>query len=180
MNVVELFSHYAELDWLSKVRQRHGVVLPEYPQVEIAMLPAAPATSVEVRLVIWGLWVGIRDIINKNEFHEAEFEVFWDNVVVAYLYFTKPMEIQIASSNQTLGPDGTLTLWSPRNETTAEVLNTSSSTQRSSDALDEGQFTWKPLFPPQAKTLTVVEVFLTVIVRVFGLHISFFEPTSES
>ena len=81
MNVVELLAQYAELDWLSRVRLRHGVVLPAYPQVEIAVLPAAPATSVEVRLIIWGIWVGIRDIITRNNYHEAEFEVF-----VSYLF----------------------------------------------------------------------------------------------
>lgn len=163
MNVVELLAHYAELDWLSKVRQRHGVVLPEYPQVEIAILPAAPATSVEVRLVIWGIWVGIRDIVNKNEFHEAECEVFWDREVVAYIYFTKPMDLQDTSSNQTLGLDETLTLLSPLNETTGGTVDTSNSTQISSDALNEGQFSWKPLFPPTSQTLTVIEVFLTVM-----------------
>ena len=163
MNVVELFSQYAELDWLSKAKLRHGVVLPAYPQVEIAMLPAAPATSVEVRFVIWGLWVGIRHIIGENSFHEAEFELFWDHVVVAYIYLTLPMDLQTANSNQTLGPDGTLTLWSPPNETTVGVPNTSNSTQNSSDALNEGHFGFHPLFPPHAETLTVVEVFLTVI-----------------
>lgn len=163
MNVVELLSQYAELNWRSKVRRRHGVVLPSYPQVEIAVLPAAPATSVEVRLVIWGIWVGIRDIINKNSFHEVEFELFWESEVAAYIYLTKPMDLQVTGRNQTLGPDETLTLLSPLNETTGDMLNTSNSTQKSSDDLNEGQFSWFPYFTPEAKTLTVIEVFLTVM-----------------
>ncbi|CAD6592679.1 MAG: hypothetical protein ASARMPREDX12_006349 [Alectoria sarmentosa] len=163
MNVVELLAQYAELDWLSRVRLRHGVVLPAYPQVEIAILPAAPATSVEVRLIIWGIWVGIRDIIIRNNFHEAEFEVFWDREVVAFIYFTKPTNLPATSSNWTPDSDEILTLLSPLNDTTGGILEVSGSTRNSSDALNEGQFDWHPLFPPSSRKLTVVEVFLTVM-----------------
>lgn len=163
MNVVELLAQYAELDWLSKIRQRHGVVLPSYPQVEIAVLPAAPATSVEVRLVIWGIWVGVRDIIARSNYHEAEFEVFWERKLVAYIYFTKPMDLQVTGSNGTLGPDEPLTLLPSPNEITGGILDISNSTQSTSGALNEGQFMWAPVVPPGAKVLTVVEVFLTVM-----------------
>lgn len=176
MNVVELLAQYAELDWLSKVRQRHGVVLPAYPQVEIAVLPAAPANSVEVRLVVWGIWVGIRDIVTRNSFHEAEFDVLWDREVVAYIYFTKPMDLQVTSSNGSLGTDEPLTLLPSPNETTGGILVNANSTESSSDALNEGRFNWRPLFPPEAKTLTVVEVFLTVMA---GLKNAAPHPASE-
>ncbi|KAL9136898.1 MAG: hypothetical protein Q9175_001904 [Cornicularia normoerica] len=176
MNVVELLAHYAELEWLSNVRERHGVVLPSYPQVEIAILPAAPATSVEVRLAIWGIWVGMRDIITRNQYHEAEFEVLWEGAVVAYIYFTKPMDLPFTSSNETLGTDEPLTLLPSPNGTIAGILDTSNSTETSSDALIEGRFSWKPLFTPEAKTLTVVEVFLTVMA---GLKNAAPHPASE-
>ena len=179
MNVVELLAQYAELDWLSKVRQRHGIVLPEYPQVEIAVLPAAPATSVEVRLIVWGIWVGIRDIVERNLFQEAEFEVFWEGKVVAYISITRPMgpmDAQVTGSNRTLGTNESLTLLSSPNEAANDILDTSISTENSSDALNEGRFTWKPFFPPQAKTLTVVEVFLTVMA---GLKNAAPHPASE-
>lgn len=176
MNVVELLARYAELDWLSKVGQRHGIVLPEYPQVEIAVLPAAPATSVEVRLIFWGIWVGIRDIVGRNMFQEAEFEVSWEGKVVAYISITKPMDLQVTGSNRTLGANESLTLLSSPNEAASTILDTSNSTENSSDALDEGRFTWKPFFPPQANTLTIVEVFLTVMA---GLKNAAPHPASE-
>ena len=176
MNVVELLAQYAELDWLSKVKRRHGIVLPEYPQVEIAVLPAAPATSIEVRLVVWGIWVGIRDIVGRNMFQEAEFELFWENKVVAYISFTQPMDPQVTGSNRTLGTNESLTLLSNPNQAASEILDTSNSTEDSSDALNDGRFTWKPLFPPHPKTLTVVEVFLTVLA---GLKNAAPHPASE-
>ena len=152
------------------------MVLPEYPQVEIAVLPAAPATSVEVRIVIWGIWVGIRDIVIRNRFQEAEFELFWEGKVVAYISFTQPMDPQVVGSNRTLGTNESLTLFSNPNEAASDILDASNSTGNSSGALNEGRFTWKPFFPPNAKTLTVVEVFLTVLA---GLKNAAPHPASE-
>ena len=163
MNIVELLADYAELDWLSRVRQRHGVVLPSYPQVEFAVIPSAPATSVEVRFVVWGLWVGIRDIISQNRFVEAEFELYWEEKLVAFIYITKPMDLGPSSSNETLGTDGPWTLLPPSNEPAAVTLDDPNSTTNLSDTLTEERFSWKPSFGHQAKTLTIFEVFLTVI-----------------
>ncbi len=163
MNVVDLLAQYAELDWLSKVRERHGVVLPEYPQVEIAILPAAPRTSVEVRFVIWGIWVGMRDIVTRKSFCVVEFEVFWEEEVVAYIYFTNPIDRQVTGSNGTLGPNEALTLLPSPDETTSGILDVLNSTQNASDSLNEGTFNWTPIFFPHARTLTVIEVFLTVM-----------------
>ncbi len=162
MNIVELLAEYAELDWLSKVKGRHGVVLPEYPQVEIAILPATPATSVEVRFIIWGLWVGIRDIVGRNSFHEVEFEIFWEHQLVALIYFTLPMDHQ-GTSNGILDADEPLTLVPSPNQTIGGNPDISNITEHSPYALDNGIFGWNPYFAPTAKTLTVVEVFLTVM-----------------
>ena len=163
MNVVELLSQYAQLGWLSQVKRRHGVVLPEYPQVEIAVLPAAPAKSVEVRLVIWGIWTAIRDVIDKKEFHEAEFEILWEREVVAYIYFSLPEDGQVISSNRSFGTDESLTLSPGPNKTVGSILDNSRSSQASPDAVNDGNFSWKPIFGPTAQTLTVIEVFLTVM-----------------
>ena len=166
MNVVELLAQYAELDWLSTVKQRHGVVLPEYPQVEIAVLPAAPATSIEVRVVVWGIWAAIRDIMEKNKFFEVEFEILWDGEVVAYIYFTKPMDRPTpASSNGTLGTAGEpVTLLALSNTTgDDDILDTPTSTANPPNLTTRGVFEWTPFFTPTAKTLTPVEVFLTVL-----------------
>ena len=164
MSTVELLAQYAERDWLSQVRARHGVVLPEYPQVEIAVIPAAPAFSVEVRLVIWGLFVGIRDIVLENNYHEAEFEIFWEEKLVAYIYFTLSTDLRVTSSNTTLGTEESLNLLLPSpNNTIGNTLDTSSSARDSPDALYDEHFSWRPIFAPTARTLTVVEVFLTVM-----------------
>ena len=163
MNIVELLANYAELDWLSSVRVRQGVVLPSYPQIEFAVIPKAPASSVEVRFVIWGIWVGIRDMISRNQFCEVEFELYWEEKVVAYMYFTKPMDPGPSSSNETLGTDGPLTLSPASNGTASVTLDSSNSTTILSETLKEDRFSWNPIFPRTAKTLTIFEVFLTVI-----------------
>ena len=163
MNIVELLASYAELDWQSSVRVRQGVVLPSYPQVEFAVIPNAPATSVEVRFVIWGIWVGIRDMVSRNNFVEVEFELYWDETVVAHMYFTKPMDLGPSSSNETLGTDEPLTLSPTSNGTASVMLESSNSTTDLSDTLNAERFSWDPTFPPHAKTLTIFQVFLTVI-----------------
>ena len=153
MNVVELLAQYAEREYLSNVGPRNGVVLPEYPQVEFAVIPASPARSVEVRKVIWGIWVSIRDMISTNSFHESEMEILWELKVVAYIYITLPMDLKAASQNGILGTDEPLTLLPGSNITTRGDV----------DVLSEGNFSWLPIFGPTAKTLTIFEVFLTVM-----------------
>lgn len=160
MSIVDLVAQYAELDWQSKVGQRHGMVLPEYPQVEIAVLPAAPTSSVEVRFIIWGFWIGIRDMVRINRFPEAEFEILWELEVVAYIYITKPMDLQNTSGTGTLGADEPLTLLPGSN---TSILDNANTTEYSPNALRGGDFSWEPIFSPLAKTLTVFEVFLTVM-----------------
>ena len=163
MNVVELLARYAMLDWMSKVGSRAGIVLPEFPEVEIAVIPAAPAASVEVHLIIWGIWAGIRDIIQTKNFHEAEFEVYWESKVVAYIYFAKPLDLSVTSSNETQGTGETLTLLPSLNDTTGGTLDNFNSTDESSHALNKEPFSWDPFFIPDGKTLTIFEVFLTVM-----------------
>ena len=163
MNIVELLANYAELDWLSSVRVRQGVVLPSYPQVEFAVIPAAPATSVEVRYVIWGIWVGIRDMVGRNNFREVEFDLYWDERAVAHMYFTKPMDLGPSSSNETRGTDEPSTLSPTSNGNASVILDNSNSTTNLSGTLNADGFSWEPTFPPHAKTLTIFEVFLTVI-----------------
>ena len=163
MNIVELLASYAELGWLSSVRVRSGVVLPSYPQIEFAVIPSAPATSVEVRIVVWGIWVGIRDMVSRSIFREVEFDLYWDETVVAHMYFTRPMGLGPSSSNETLGTAGSSTLSPTSNGTLSVMLDISNSTTNLSETLNEGRFSWEPTFPSRAKTLTIFEVFLTVI-----------------
>ena len=164
MNVVELMAEYAQRDWLSRVKVRHGSVLPGYPQVEIAVIPAAPATSVEVRMVVLGLWATLSDMVSRNNFYEAEFDLLWERSVVAHLYYTKPMEAQDANSNGTSGTDVPLTLLpNPSSGAVGDTLDTLNQTQNSPALWNDETFHWIPIFPPLAQTLTVMDVFLTVI-----------------
>lgn len=174
MIAVDLLAQYAQLEWLSKVGQRSGVVLPAYPQIEVAVIPANLAPSIEVRLVVWAIWVGAQNIIFENQFHEVEFQIEWENKIVGYLYVTKPMDLfrlPGGNDNATLAPAaaaGPLTLLSssgPNGTTDVGLFDASNGTAQTSPAaaLDEGSFLWKPYFLPEGRTLTIFEVFLTAM-----------------
>ncbi len=158
MNLVELMSQYAELGWTSRVGERHGVVLQSFPQVEMAILPAAPATSVENRLIIWGLWGGISNIIRRNKFNEVEIEIRWDDELVAYINLTRPLDLQDNGGNGTQGKvekdlDPSLSLNETFNNGTSDGL----------DTLTYSDFDWLPRYAQGGKLLTPVEAFVTIL-----------------
>lgn len=154
LNTMEFMAQHAMLGWMSKVKERHGVVLQAYPQIEMAVIPAAPATSVENRLIVWSIWVVINSIISRNAFNEVEIDIGWDDKVVAYMYFTKPLGLQGEYGNGTQDQiEEDLDLLLDLNKTTASAFNTSIN----------ANIEWLPRFIPGGKTLTPVEAFVTIL-----------------
>lgn len=165
MNTVELMSQYAELGWLSRVQKRHGVFLPAYPQVEMAILPAAPAKFIENRIVVWGIWSTISIMVQGNRYQEIEAEIGWDDRLVAYIYFTIPLDYQrdseIGSGSQI---DKNLQLSLSSNGTIDTGSNTSNnSALESLGSLDDGDFDFSPKYLDSGKILTPVEAFMTIL-----------------
>lgn len=156
MNTIELSAQYAELDWMGRTRNRHGIVLSEYPQVEIALLAAGRGKGINVRLAIWGLYGALLDMVFSNRFIENEIELIWDDQVVASLFFTQPLDADTPrvnnDSNRLIPP-------LPRN-LTDEGPNT---TPEPVQAGGTGSFDWKPIFTPSGKTIPAKDVFLIVM-----------------
>ena len=153
MNTVELLAQYGETDFLGRTRQRHGIVLPGYPQVEIAIIPAPPATSIETRLVIWALYGTVIDMAFQNKFQETESPFRWDEQIVGYIYFTIPVNLMQNHSNQTSGLQ------------VSTLVNELNATQSANGSLDSMAtvppgFTWSPNYKANGKILSPKDVFV--------------------
>ncbi|KAL8918112.1 MAG: hypothetical protein Q9208_007554 [Pyrenodesmia sp. 3 TL-2023] len=148
MNAVELSARYAEMDFHSRVQQRHGTVLAAYPQVEIAVIPVPPATSVQVRLVIWAIYALVLDMVNTRRWFESEMEVRWEDQVKAHIFFTKQMDDSSSSSNGTQDPVS---------------MSTSEMSNMTSNSAVNAQFNWVPLYKPNGHTLQAKDVFVLAL-----------------
>lgn len=158
LNAIELMSQYATEDFDSRVRQRHGMVLPNYPQVEIAILPAEGTRDIENCFVIWGLYGGIADMVQKNTFNDSEVTLWWKGQVVGYVYFTIPLDAGPAQNFQ----KKTSNLISP---TLGKLNDTIGSPNMTGTALEAntGRFGWRPLFKPRGDNLPPSDVFLVIM-----------------
>ncbi|KAL8799891.1 MAG: hypothetical protein Q9182_005548 [Xanthomendoza sp. 2 TL-2023] len=159
MNTVELAAQYAQMDYSGRVPQRRGVVLPQYPQIEIAVIPAPPARSVEIRLILYTLYETILDMVYTNGFNETEVEVKWNNQVKAYIYFTPPLDQSSGANDPIL--DHVLQL--PANA--AMLPKTNGTTALSPNTA----FDWKPVYKPDGNILRVETVFLLSLAAIKSL-----------
>ena len=151
MCAIELAARYAELDFLGQTPQRHGIVLPQYPQIEIAVIPVPPARTIEVRLVIYTIYGIILEMMFGNGFYETEVEILWNGRIKAHVYFTLPMN----------------GFPNPKNLTEQDVVypltNASDLPKRrtgiTSPALNT-VFAWQPIYKPNGQNLPPFDIFL--------------------
>ena len=151
MCAIELAARYAEMDYLGQAPQRHGIVLPQYPQIEIAVIPVPPARTIEVRLVIYTIYGTILEMMFGDGFYETEVEILWDNRIKAHIYFTKPMDESPHPKNLT--KEGVLSLSTSAPNLTnvrANVTNPPLNTV----------FEWHPIYKPNAQNLAPFDIFL--------------------
>ena len=151
MCAIELAARYAEMDFLGQTPQRHGIVLPQYPQIEIAVIPVPPARTIEVRLVIYTIYGIILEMMFGNGFYETEVEILWNGQIKAHVYFTLPMN----------------GFPNPKNLTEQDVVypltNASDLPKRrtgiTSPALNT-VFAWQPIYKPNGQNLPPFDIFL--------------------
>lgn len=154
MNVVELLAQYAMMDYMGRIHGRHGIVLDSYPQVEIAMLPATPSASVEVRLVVWAIYGGMIEIVDKNMFRQCDIAFSWDGRLVGNVYITKPLDDVTNTISLTNG------LATPRSENSTNL-----------DA-NIGRFDWIPIYKPNGQNIAPKDVFIMVMgtIKLIAVH----------
>ncbi|KAL8786757.1 MAG: hypothetical protein Q9213_002578 [Squamulea squamosa] len=153
MNAVELSARYAEMDYLGRAPLRRGIVLPQFPQIEIAVLPAPPATTVEVRIIVCAIYSVIVEMIYGNKFYESEVEVSWENRVKAHLYFTLPLDAVLGSSDQIDDVESSV----PANTDVAHQM-----TNNTTQPLDT-TFDWKAIYKPDGLNLRPNDVFMLAL-----------------
>ncbi|KAL9010619.1 MAG: hypothetical protein Q9173_004464 [Seirophora scorigena] len=160
LNAVELSARYAEMDFLGRAGIRQGIVLPQYPQVEIAVIPAPPARSVEVRLVIWAMYGAILEMAFGSGFNECEIEILWEDRLVAHLYFT--------------GPDDSVLRSRIRNVTAPIPGNTTAVSNAAPQPVHAniGAFSWKPIYKPRGEMLNFRDIFILILggIKVVAIH----------
>ena len=74
-------------------------VVPGYPEVMIM-----PSTGqVQARFLLWGVWEGIRRMINERNFQELLVRAHWTGVLMCTIWFRGPLaKLSDASRNDTL------------------------------------------------------------------------------
>ncbi|KAL8764864.1 MAG: hypothetical protein Q9209_007848 [Squamulea sp. 1 TL-2023] len=149
MNAVELCARYTEMNFLGRAPLRRGIVLPRFPQIEIAVLPAPPARSVEVRLLVYAIYSIIVDMIYDHSFYECEAEVSWENSVKAHVYFTLPVD-HVPSSN------GQIRNIEPSMPANAAIA------QQSTDITEPltSSFEWQATYKPGGLNISPNDVFM--------------------
>ena len=152
MSAVELLAQYAEKDFMSKIRRRQGPVLPEYPQIEIAVIPYAPTTSVPVRFVIWAIYYSVINMVTNKLFKENEITLFWSGQLVAHVYITKPLDAPPEAAEQVHNLSIAL------QQTSGNALEYDS--DNSTADLTAPGFSWVPIYKPTAKNVQPKDVFL--------------------
>ncbi|KAL8658460.1 MAG: hypothetical protein Q9226_000992 [Calogaya cf. arnoldii] len=154
MNAVELAARYAEMDYSSRVPQRHGVVLAQFPQVEIAIIPVPPARTVEIRLIMYTIYGAILEMMYGGGFNESEIEVLWNGQVKAHVYFTPPMDGSSDARKEFKDVSSPL----PRNVSITEE-STTNITEPSANTV----FEWTPVYEPRGQNIPPFEVFLLAL-----------------
>ncbi|KAL8988924.1 MAG: hypothetical protein Q9169_008476 [Polycauliona sp. 2 TL-2023] len=161
MCAIELAARYAEKDYLGPTTRRQGIVLPQYPQVEIAVIPVPPARTIQVRLVMYAIYGIVLDMMFGDGFYETEVEILWDDEVKAHMYFTLPLDK--SSLRQDGNPSRNLFTWamSMNNASIIPEEETSVSTTTTTDPPPLGTiFDWRPVYKPNGENMPLFGIFL--------------------
>lgn len=154
MNVVELLAQYARMDYMGSTRGRHGIVLDSYSQIEIAVLPATPSRSIQVRLVVWAIYEGMIKIVGQNMFRQCDIAFSWEGRLVGNVYITKPL-------------DGFSNTSSLTNGLATPMLGNSTNL-----GANIGHFDWIPIYKPNGENIPPKDVFIMVMgtIKLIAVH----------
>ena len=153
MNAIELMAQYAEYNTeTQRIHKRRGMVLPDFPQIEIAVLPpeSDPSASIPVVPVIWGLYAMCADMLLKKQYKQSEMTIRWKQVEVGSIFFTLPLDDVEARQS-------TLDLSSVRS---VPIVPLNTTTANTSLAAGTGFFSWTPIWKPRGQIIPPTDVFM--------------------
>ena len=76
---------------------------PDYPEVIIVPTPSGLGQRVEARFLLWGVWEGIRWMINHRNFRELSIHARWNGILMCTIWIRGAWgKLSAASRNDTL------------------------------------------------------------------------------
>lgn len=159
MNAVNVAAYLANLDF-NKKADVDVPSLPNYPEVSIDFVPVPPAKSVETKILVWGLYGAINDIVGRRQFRGVEFDLLWNGKVVAWLRFESTAKDKLEATNQrkqlTFRP--TISLTYINNDTKPPDLRNDNI-----DLIDDPtSFFFSAQYTPYSKPLSIFQAFMSV------------------
>lgn len=64
--------------------------MDSFPEVMIVPDAKALGGAIQTRFIVWGLWIGMVGMIERNRFRTAIFTLKWEGVPVGYLSIARP------------------------------------------------------------------------------------------
>ena len=166
MNAVDVAAHLATLDF-DKQFEVHFLPLAKYADVQIEFVAVPPAKYVDAKILVWGLYGGINDIVGRKQFREVEFDLLWNGEVVAWLRFEK-VEKKTLPQGSAATENGTSSILKPKlsQNRGMNVFSATSNLSGKSKSLAAGPtlaFRFTAQYTPYAKPLSIFQVFMSVL-----------------
>ena len=158
VNAVNVAARLAVLDF-----NKRSIVdiapLQKYPDVKIDFVPVPPMIAVETKILVWGLYGGINDIVGRKQFKEVEFDLLWNGKVVAWLRFEKAVYDTVGQTAERKQPvsEPHLLQASKQNDTIPPGLQIDTGLTTS-----PARFVFSAQYTPYSKPLSIFQVFMSV------------------
>lgn len=159
-NAVNALALLADADFLSRLPGSHRFTLPAYSNVDIAFEPVPPATDIEVRVMVWGLYYGIYDMLEGPNFKNVTFDLLWQRVLVAQMRFEKPTDAEESATALPSDTDPSLNNTNATANTLTTTNNLTTTTTKTTDPNPPNP-TFAYIF--EGEKLYLQEVFITVL-----------------
>ena len=76
---------------------------PNYPEVMVTSMAAGRRQTIEARYVLWGVWEGIRWMINHQSFRDLVIGAYWDDTLMCNIWIRAGRrQLSLAGRNGTL------------------------------------------------------------------------------
>ena len=158
MNAVNVAADLAVLDFNNRFIVDIAP-LQKYPDVKIDFVPVPPMIAIETKILVWGLYGGINDIVGRKQFKEVEFDLLWNGKVVAWLRFEKAVNNMVGETAERKKPtiDPHFLQTSKQNDTMPPRLQTDIGL-----TANPTPFAFTAQYTPYSKPLSIFQVFMSV------------------
>lgn len=100
MIAVNEMAKLALRDWNGKVGSFRSQEISGYSEVLIVVRTARPARKIDTRIVVWGLYAAIDNMRLSHRFQVNQYQLYWDNTLVATLRFSSTVASRSATGGQ--------------------------------------------------------------------------------